>query len=897
LTYPSTIELRRMHDTEHVDAGSADSRQAPRRPLGGNPVPPSSASQGDDPAKIYTEELEHGQRWLRFSPTLERQFQLDTSKQRFMYLIGCQVLGVISLWIGIANEKNVIPATVNQVMPGWIAVMAFFSTTIIVQALVGIRTMSRGWLMDWTCALNGLVIAVGIVLATNSDPTLMASVHAANVVLVVMWFCVLCRLRMRVALTATLATALMYIALAKAPSPSQKLIYLFISQNLFFTTVFSLGVAYFLEYRERRTYLLRKHELVQQDLLAQARERLHELAIQDPLTGLHNRRQFGASFDVAWSQAVFARHPVGLLMVDIDYFKLYNDTYGHPVGDGCLKAVAAVLSQVATEEGGSAARIGGEEFLLLLPTASLEAVQRAGQAVCERIRAASVEHKTSKVAPHVTVSVGGAWAQPTKQVNIEVVRQTMMSEADAALYQAKEAGRNRAVVREEAVAALEAPAVNPNGASLAQEESTASGDAEVFRVGSPGGDSLAELSALIKSKFLGLRFNAALECEYQSGQVDLRRQYLVISGCLGIAIFNAFWLLNYQLIADVADWFKPRQWLMAALMLSNLLIIARPTVKPWLREFIYALNVCAVALLTTLAFGRSHMPSAYAGYVAVFLVPLFACVATRQPFWATAFTSIVTLGGFLSIVNPVTAIEKVMAWDVTMMLITATNFIFIASYTLEHGERMDYLLERLGLRQRQALGAAVDSLHKLSCTDPLTGISNRRHFEAEFEVAAAHRDGRMLAMLVMDVDHFKAYNDGYGHTAGDGCLKSVAQAIKDAAATDGYLAARLGGEEFGVLVPGCDAAHAARLGQKICDAMRDANLPHQFSKVARHVTVSVGVAAVNADDGVNLTTLLSMADEALYRAKIGGRNRVELAASAREAAPLQEARLQALAQG
>jgi diguanylate cyclase (GGDEF)-like protein len=636
---------------------------------------------------------------------------------------------------------------------------------------------------------------------------------------------------------------------------------------------------------------------VQQDLLAQARERLHELAIQDPLTGLHNRRQFGASFDVAWSQAVFARHPVGLLMVDIDYFKLYNDTYGHPVGDDCLKAVAAVLSQVAAEEGGSAARIGGEEFLLLLPTASLAAVQRAAQAVCERIRGASVEHKTSKVASHVTVSVGGAWAQPTGQVNIEVVRQTMMSEADAALYQAKEAGRNRAVVREDAVAALEASAAHPDTPNREPETSTASSEAEVFRVSSQGGDSLAELSTLIKSKFIGLRFNAALESQYQRGQVDLRRQYLVISGCLGLATFNAFWLLNYQLIADVADWFKPRQWLMAALMLSNLLIIARPSVKPWLREFIYALNVCAVALLTTLAFGRSHMPSAYAGYVAVFLVPLFACVATRQPFWATAFTSIVTLGGFLVIVNPVTAIEKVMAWDVTMMLITATNFIFIASYTLEHGERMDYLLERLGLRQRQALDAAVDSLHKLSFTDPLTGISNRRHFEAEFEVAAAaRRDGRMLAMLVMDVDHFKAYNDGYGHTAGDSCLKSVAQAIKEAAANEGFLTARLGGEEFGVLMPGCDAAHAARIGHKICDAMRDANLPHHFSQVAQHVTVSVGVAAVKANDGVNLTTLLSMADEALYRAKIGGRNRVELAANALEAAPFPEARPQALAQ-
>ena len=849
-----------MRDIKPCVAGSLESRQGP--------------------AQAYADELQRDQRWLRFSPALEKQFQLDTSKQRFFYLLGCQMLGVISLWIGIANEKNVIPATVDQVMPGWIALMVFYVAGFITQAWVGTRTLSRGWLMDWYCGFAGLLIAVGIVLATNSDPTLMASVHAGNVVLVVMWFCVLCRLRIRVALTATVVTVVMYAVLAKAPSPSQQLIYLSISQNLFFTTAFSLGVAYFLEYRERHTYLLRKHKTVQQEMLTQARERLHELAIHDPLTGLHNRRQFKANFDIAWSQAIFARQTVGLLMVDVDYFKLYNDTYGHPMGDSCLKRVAAILAQVANEEKGTAARMGGEEFVLLLPATSLEAVERVSQTVCERMRAALLEHKASKVASHVTVSVGGVWARPASQVSIDLARQTMMNEADALLYQAKEAGRNRTKVREDAVTALDpvAPPASPIGEPASM---VADNEADVFRLGSPVGDSLAELGALIKSKFLWLRFNAPLEAEYQSGQVELRRKYLLISGCLGIAIFNVYWLINYRLIADVADWFKPNQWLLTALVLCNLLIISRP-IKPWLRELLYALGVCGVALLTTLVFSRSRMPSAYAGHIAVFLIPLFACVATRQPFWATAFTSLVTLGGFLINVNPVTEVEKVMTWDVTMMLLTATNFIFIASYTLEHGERMDYLLERVGLRQRQALDAAVASFHKLSITDPLTGISNRRHFEAEF--AAAVQERQALALLILDVDHFKAYNDGHGHTAGDTCLKKVAQAIEDVAAKDGFMAARLGGEEFGVLMPGGDVEHAAHIGQKICDAMRDAALPHQFSKVAPHVTVSVGVAAIVAGDAVDSSALLAMADEALYRAKIGGRNRVEPAAVLKETA-------------
>ncbi len=872
-----------MRDTKPSGDGPLDSRQGPRRQYGqgqaqarsGAAELSESSASVDDPGQAYADELQRDQRWLRFSPALEKQFQLDTSKQRFYYLLGCQILGVISLWIGIANEKKVIPATVDQVMPGWMALMVFFGIGLITQAWLGTRTLSRGWLMDWYSGFCGLLIAMGIVLATNSDPTLMASVHAGNVVLVVMWFCVLCRLRIRVALTATVATAVTYAVLAKAPSPSQQLMYLGIAQNLLFTSVFSLGVAYFLEYRERHTYLRRKYKNVQQEKLTHARELLHELAIQDALTGLHNRRQFNANFDIAWSQAIFARQAVGLLMVDVDYFKLYNDTYGHPMGDSCLKLVADILAQVAREEGGTAARMGGEEFVLLLPATSLAAVERVSQAVCERMRAAALPHKASKVAAHVTVSVGGVWAKPASPMSIDVARQTMMNEADALLYQAKEAGRNRTKVREDAVIATESA---PLAAQIGEPASAvADQEAEVFQVGHPLGESLAELSALIKSKVLWLRFNAPLEAEYQAGQVELRRKYLLISGLLGIATFNVYWLINYSQIADVADWFKPHQWLLTALILCNLVIISRP-IKPWLRELLYALGVCGVALLTTLAFSRSGMPSAYAGQIAVFLIPLFACVATRQPFWATAFTSLVTLGGFLFNVHPVTDVEKVMAWDVTMMLLTATNFIFIASYTLEHGERMDYLLERLGLRQREALDAAVASFHQLSITDPLTGISNRRHFEAEFAATAQARQA--LALLILDVDHFKAYNDGYGHLAGDICLKKVAQAIERMATKDGFMAARLGGEEFVVLMPGADAEHAARVGQHICDAMRDAGLPHRFSKVAPHVTVSVGVAAMVAGESVDASALLSLADQALYRAKMGGRNRVEPGAGA-----------------
>ena len=174
------------------------------------------------------------------------------------------------------------------------------------------------------------------------------------------------------------------------------------------------------------------------------------------------------------------------------------------------------------------------------------------------------------------------------------------------------------------------------------------------------------------------------------------------------------------------------------------------------------------------------------------------------------------------------------------------------------------------------LAAANARLVMLASHDPLTGLANRRRFDEELERAwaASMRSGQPLAVLLVDVDLFKAYNDHYGHPAGDRCLAVVAQRLRAEAPRQIDLVARYGGEEFVVLCPTTDAPGAQVLAARMCQAVRNAGLPHERSTVAPNVTVSIGVAARVPALGEKATRIVAEADAALYEAKRAGRDRV-----------------------
>ncbi|WP_413459634.1 diguanylate cyclase [Herbaspirillum huttiense] len=177
---------------------------------------------------------------------------------------------------------------------------------------------------------------------------------------------------------------------------------------------------------------------------------------------------------------------------------------------------------------------------------------------------------------------------------------------------------------------------------------------------------------------------------------------------------------------------------------------------------------------------------------------------------------------------------------------------------------------------RTELERLYRTLEAQSQKDGLTDVFNRRYFDAALtaELARLNRSGESLSLIMVDVDHFKRYNDTYGHAAGDICLKQVAAALNGVARRQGDIVARYGGEEFALILPNCNAASANAISNRLVQAVRALDIPHEGSSVG-HVTISVGAASLASGKGaqVDARELIDTADAALYRAKEQGRDR------------------------
>lgn len=175
--------------------------------------------------------------------------------------------------------------------------------------------------------------------------------------------------------------------------------------------------------------------------LKRSRDLLEQLASIDPLTGIPNRRRFEVALDQEWKRAVRAGTPLSLAIIDVDYFKKFNDTYGHARGDDCLRAVAQALSGEARRPGDLAARYGGEEFGAIFPDADSAAMQLVTARLLDSVRTLAIDHAASLCATSVSVSIGSVSIVPSQGDDPAAI----LESADRMLYQAKENGRDRAV--------------------------------------------------------------------------------------------------------------------------------------------------------------------------------------------------------------------------------------------------------------------------------------------------------------------------------------------------------------------------------------------------------------------------------------------------------------------
>ncbi|MDQ6989895.1 MAG: diguanylate cyclase [Mariprofundaceae bacterium] len=174
------------------------------------------------------------------------------------------------------------------------------------------------------------------------------------------------------------------------------------------------------------------------------------------------------------------------------------------------------------------------------------------------------------------------------------------------------------------------------------------------------------------------------------------------------------------------------------------------------------------------------------------------------------------------------------------------------------------------------LQKANQKLQSLSLLDGLTQIANRRCFDTTLhqEWSRAVRNQTSLSLMLIDIDHFKLYNDCYGHQQGDACLIEVAQTLKKHRKRPSDLVARYGGEEFVVIFPDCKAEALQGIAQQLCNTIQDLNIPHADSPTHACISISIGVSNQTPQRGSNQEQLIKAADLALYKAKREGRNRV-----------------------
>ncbi len=374
--------------------------------------------------------------------------------------------------------------------------------------------------------------------------------------------------------------------------------------------------------------------------------------------------------------------------------------------------------------------------------------------------------------------------------------------------------------------------------------------------------------------FAWLKFPADLECQFQSGGAAERLRMVLWSGLGAIALFSGFLLSDYFLIHDSLDLalaFRLGIFLPACLIGMLLVYSLR---KPFLTEWSIALaGVVASALCFSLVL-VSDSDMALSTLVTINIVVVFATGIGR--FWPMVVMCLLIAVGQGAVIVMLDAVQDPLGVATSLLLVATMVFTLYGNYRLEHSERQAYLLDMQERARQAELSQANDALARTARTDALTEVANRRHFDdflgQVWQGALAQRSS--VALLLIDVDHFKAYNDQYGHQAGDQCLRTVAQAIGACLRKPRDLVARWGGEEFAVIMNGASLEMAQQAAERVRLSVQAQGLLHAASPTAPMVTVSIGVTSVDPGPESSIEEFVRTADMSLYEAKGRGRNRV-----------------------
>lgn len=385
---------------------------------------------------------------------------------------------------------------------------------------------------------------------------------------------------------------------------------------------------------------------------------------------------------------------------------------------------------------------------------------------------------------------------------------------------------------------------------------------------------IEQVEAELRVQRWHLRFQTAVEHRFEADHAAPRAKSLLMAGVAALLVYNLF-LINDHLMRPEVFW-QAVFWRLGVLTPFGLAVLAcvRRGLPPFWREAAMASTVVASVVASSMIV--LHTRGNFAAYDLFVMSLIF--IAGNILFslrYVHAVAS--TLTGFVAaaafaVAHPDLPREALSS-ALALMAGTAI-FSLLACRRIELESRRAYLLVLREELRTQATMRSAQALAQLSLTDPLTELPNRRAFESRLQTSWTQPDLRSLprALLMVDIDHFKRYNDHHGHPAGDACLRQVAGGLR-ANLRQGDLVARLGGEEFAVLMVQASPQDALATVERLRRAVEALGLPHDGQDGRQVVTVSIGLATSAHADQATPTALLEQADQALYQAKRAGRNR------------------------
>ncbi|RIY02693.1 GGDEF domain-containing protein [Aureimonas flava] len=375
-----------------------------------------------------------------------------------------------------------------------------------------------------------------------------------------------------------------------------------------------------------------------------------------------------------------------------------------------------------------------------------------------------------------------------------------------------------------------------------------------------------------------LRFSPSIEAVFNDDGLAHRKRVGRVTLVIGILIYDAFLFADWQTLPHLVGTLAlARLCVFTPLCLAIMWLLPRTTTVRQI-DAMTVFGTFAAVLLPTVIMTLSPTPQVLIYQFGSMITITYFSLVQRVRFWFAAW------GLTLLVVAQIWCVSLVPSIDATSFLFVI-NFYVAGAVLLMTGSYILERTERHGFLERLRAEYLVEHIERTARTDLLTGLSNRHHLAAvASEIArTATRGDAPIAALMIDIDHFKKLNDTQGHIAGDHCIRSVADVVRETlegAAGDvsgRYHAFRFGGEEFLVLLPDTTLAEAAVHGDAIRRRLQAARIPHPAMGEEAVVTVSVGVAACRMAD-FSLDALVGAADAALYRAKRDGRDRLAMAA-------------------